>query len=127
MEMIMRIVGVTSALAGATLALASPASAVPLSGTYTATVTESSGTVGPAPAQPGRTMTWALTPCGPDCARLEVNPPNPHPQMELRLQGNSWAGGPDELGCAKTISAEASTATEECPMWTIHYSLGRNG
>jgi hypothetical protein len=127
MEMIVRIVGIAAVLAGATLGLASPASAVAPSGTYTATVTEASGTVGPAPIDVGATVTWALTPCGPDCARLEVNPPNPHPQMELRLQGNSWAGGPDELGCTKTISADASTATEVCKMWTIHYSLGRNG
>jgi hypothetical protein len=47
--------------------------------------------------------------------------------MELRLQGNSWAGGPDDLGCTKTISADTATATEECPMWTIHYGLARNG
>jgi len=47
--------------------------------------------------------------------------------MDLRLQGNSWAGGPDELGCNKTINVDATTATEICPMWTINYTLAKTG
>jgi hypothetical protein len=114
-------------LAGAWVGLAGPASAEAPSGTYTATVTEASGSVGPAPLSSGQTLTWLLTTCGADCTHLEVNPPNAKSQVDMHLQGGSWmTGGSDNLGCTKTMNAEASAATEVCPMWTIQYGLTRN-
>jgi hypothetical protein len=116
---------VLAVLAGAAVGLAGPASAAGLSGTYTATVTEASGSVGPAPISPGQNVTWLLSECGPDCTHSQS--PVGKAQVDLHLQGNSWVGGPDELGCNKTISADAATATEVCPMWTIQYTLAKTG
>ena len=69
----------SGAVIGATVALASPASAEPLTGTYNAQFTGQNGS--------STTQTWILTPCGPDCSRLD----NGTSVNELRLQGNTWS------------------------------------
>lgn len=115
-----------AALAGAALGLASPASAEPPSGTYTATVTDVTA-AGPPPIEIGGTMIWAMTPCGADCTHLEINPPNAKGQEDLHMQGGSWANGGNSLGCTRTINAEATSATEVCKYWTIQYALTRTG
>jgi hypothetical protein len=127
MMTITRGLAVGAVVAGAALGLANPASAESLSGTYTATVTDVIDSVGPGPIRVGATMTWALTSCGADCTRLEVNPPNPEHLLDLHLQGNSWTGGPDSVECTKKIDTAASAATEVCPMWTIQYALSKTG
>lgn len=62
--MITRIAATAAVLAGAAVGLASPASAEPLQGTYTAEVIASDGSASPLTNSP-----WVFTPCGPDCTR----------------------------------------------------------
>jgi hypothetical protein len=73
-------------LAGAAVGLAGPASAEPLSGTYSATFNSSSGEM---QTRAGDTLTFVLTPCGPDCTHL-ANPSEPSTDKDLHLLGSLW-------------------------------------
>jgi len=70
-------------LAGAALGLAGSASADPLSGSYTTTVTEGAGML-----VPGSTSTAVLTPCGADCTHITKG----EMQSDLHSQGATWNG-----------------------------------
>lgn len=96
------------------IALASPASAEQLSGTYTATVTDGGQLIGP-----GATKTAIFTPCGPDCLNLQMNPG----VSDLHLQGNIWAGTYDLPGvgtCSYTLDNTSLVLTEDCPSFDMH-------
>jgi hypothetical protein len=108
-------------LAGTAVGLAVPASAEAPSGSYTATTIE-----GGMVMQPGSTMNWSLTPCGPDCTRIEPNPPNPK-TFDLHPQGNSWTGV-DGAGCAVTLDSTSLLVTEVCPvLGNLSFQLTKNG
>ena len=66
-------------LTAVALALAAPASADPLDGSYTMTYTGFFG---------GPPVSLTMTPCGQDCTRMA----NPKRETELRLQDNTWTG-----------------------------------
>jgi hypothetical protein len=128
MRIVTKTLAAIGVLAGAAIGLANPASADPLAGTYTATVVDATDTsgFGAPPVAAGETWTWVLTPCGPDCTHLDVPDKNKH-AMDLVMQGGSWTGGPNEIGCTKTINAEATTATEACKFWNINWALTKTG
>lgn len=125
---ILRWLAASAALVVVAVGLAGPASADPLSGTYTATVTQATDTsgFGPPPIAAGDQLTWLLSPCGPDCTRVEVAD-RPKHALDLQAQGESWSGGPNAIGCSKTIDPGAATATEVCKSWIINYALTNNG
>ena len=113
-------------LAGAAVGLASPASAAPLSGSYTATITD----LNPpwSQAGPGDAMDVTLNPCGPDCTTFAA-PKVPHPwTTDLHLQGNTWTGTQPDVGfgtCPMTLDNNSRALTIDCPAipTTIHFAL----
>ena len=70
-------------LAGATVALAGPASAEAFDGPYLITVTNGHGAV-----NDGSKQGVFTSPCGPDCTTFNAG----EWSADLRLQGNSWTG-----------------------------------
>jgi hypothetical protein len=76
----MQIAALAAVLTGASVGLAGPAYADPLSGSYTATVVSSMGYRG------DTTATWVFTPCGPDCVRVNAQ------NAELHPQDGGWGG-----------------------------------
>jgi hypothetical protein len=109
-------------LAGAAIGLAGPASADPLSGSYTETVVSG--------GFPGLTRTFIATACGPDCAHLEWSVPGI--AGDLHPQGDSWAGTRNtlepDIPCAVTINMKSLVETDECgSLGNTHWQLTRNG
>jgi hypothetical protein len=104
------IAALAAVLTGASVGLASPAYAEPLSGSYTATVTTSMGYLG------DKTATWVLTPCGPDCVRVSDQ------SVELHAQGGDWIGtfelhdqsSGEVVVCTRKIMASL-VAADLCP------------
>jgi hypothetical protein len=78
---------VAGVAATAAVALAAPASAEPLSGTYTQTITDNGGRIS---VKTGVPTPWILTPCGPDCTHIQQID-NPW-DADIHLQGNTWSG-----------------------------------
>lgn len=70
-------------LAGAAVGLASPASADPTAGEYTATI------IDPGATQEKGPWRWSLLPCGQDCVHLAAGS---GPGWDLHRQGNVWTG-----------------------------------
>jgi hypothetical protein len=105
MMAITRGLGACIVLAGAAVGLAGPASAEPLSGSYTATVIDGAKTY-----KNGSTTTWTLSPCGPDCTHLAPV------DMDLHLEGNNWTGrwGPSNT-CTASLDGGSLVFTEACP------------
>jgi len=94
---------VAAAVAIGSIALASPADAEPLSGTYE--VTDPAGTT------QATTAPWVFTPCGSDCTQ-ESN-------RVFHLQGNSWVwhGTTDDgMPCDTRIDATTLSGTTGCVM-----------
>jgi hypothetical protein len=112
------VVGVV--LAGAAVTLAGPASAGPLSGDYTATVTDGGGFV-----KVGTAQTWTFTPCGPDCTHYQTKGTN---AGDLHLQGNTWTGtNASKSGdCTNTLDNNSLVFTQACPKWTLVWQLAPN-
>jgi hypothetical protein len=103
--MMMRIAAMAAIVAGASVGLASPASAEPLSGTYTAEVIGNNGVPSPLTNSP-----WAFAPCGPDCTRGG--------DREFRLQGDTWTASSDTDGdgivCRTTFDNSSLTGMTGC-------------
>ena len=71
MRTVVRAAATAVAMAGAAIALANPAHADDLSGTYTLISDQSQRMVNGAPnPYPNSSATWIITPCGPGCARV---------------------------------------------------------
>jgi hypothetical protein len=127
----MKVIGSAAAIAAvggviltAAIGFASPASAEPPSGNYTATVTDGGGRM-----KVGGTQSVIFTPCGPDCAHIQKAPGI----TDLHLQGTTWAGtfaedksfGP----CTYALDANTLDLFEQCPSFdlNVHYALAKNG
>lgn len=104
----------TALLTTASIGLAGPASAEPLSGTYTALFSGNNGS--------SQTMTWTFTPCGPDCTTMDNG-------RELHLQNGIWSGstpGTDGIVCSTTIDAATLSGTHGCGFMTFNFHMTRN-
>ncbi len=105
-------------LAGAAVGLASPASADPVDGSYTATMLDGGGV-----KKDGSTTTFTLTSCGPDCINLNTGSGSP---FDLRRQGNVWVG-PVET-CTWSLDNSSLVITRTCPdQPNIVIGLTKNG
>jgi hypothetical protein len=109
-------------LAAAALGLASPASAEPLSGNYTATVTASSGAL---LTRIGETIPLIFTPCGPDCTHM-ADPGEPTVDKDLQRQGDTWTKTNEGVGCTTTVNGNL-VLTVDCGNSTTVYQLTKNG
>jgi hypothetical protein len=120
-ETIVKTVAVGTVMAGVVLALAAPASAEALEGSYSGLLVDGTGQVlNPQPVA----MTFAA--CGADCARLQM----PQHSVELRLQGDAWVGGYDWNGspCTITVDGNAQVLDDVCPNeQPMRMALTKNG
>jgi hypothetical protein len=95
-------------LAGASVALAGPASAEPLSGPYSGILIDGAGTVlNPKP------INLSFAPCGPDCTKLTT----PQKTFDLHLQGDTWVANYDWNGSPCTVSVDlpGTVLDDRCP------------
>jgi hypothetical protein len=111
----LRKLAVGTALVGAAVG---PASAEPLSGDYTGTVTDTGGHY-----REGKTANWTFSPCGPDCTLL--NPAANEP-LGLQLQGDSWTGSHGN-GCTTTIDNNSLVSVRACGSARVGWQLAKNG
>lgn len=113
-------------LAALAIGSAGVASAEPLSGSYTATVTGAFGNY-----LSDRSPTWVLTPCGPGCVNVDAQ------GAQLHEQDGRWTGtfevraadNREVVVCTRTITAEL-TASDMCPQplgLMVNYQLTKNG
>lgn len=102
----------SAALSAAALGGAASAAADPLSGSYTATVTDSFGTyLGPP------VTTWVFTPCGPDCVTVDAQ------GAQLRQVNGAWRGtyelrasdNGEIVTCTRGIGPDLTSAADVCP------------
>lgn len=104
---VVRAAAFSAVLAGASIGLASPASADLVDGTYTATM--GSGATS--------TNTWVVTSCGPGCAHVEV-PGLPNGTRDLRLEGSTWSETSDIDGdgvsCTTTVDNASLAGNTGC-------------
>lgn len=116
-------------LAGAAVGLAAPASAEPLNGTYTETVTDNGGSM----VRTGATIDWILTPCGPDCTHIQQTAADNPWDTDVHLQGNTWSG---TIKPGRTIAFDKDTlaGTEVMALpgpppvtYTLKIQLTKNG
>ncbi len=109
-------------LAVAAVGLAGPASAQPLSGSYTEKVIDG--------AFPGLIRTFVATACGPDCAHLEWSVPET--AGDLHSQGDTWAGtrntGVPDIRCTVTID-KSLVENDDCGSLggNTRWQLTKNG
>jgi hypothetical protein len=87
--------------AAATIGPAAPASAEPLSGPYTRTITDKSG----GPFHIGGQTPWILGPCGPSCLHIH-QAVDPEWATDVHLQGNARTGAVNEN---RTMSFDKDT------------------
>lgn len=127
---LVRRLAVGGGLITAAVALAGPASAAPLDGSYTATITAINP---PSEFYPvGSTMQLQLTSCGPDCMNLLTDAAIPW-TGQLHPQGSTWTGSIQTAKrgstCMATLNDSASTLVFDCPdiPGTMHYALAKNG
>ena len=113
------------ALIAVAIGSAGVASADPLTGSYTATVTGSIGTYLNSPAP-----TWVFTPCGPGCVNVDAQ------GAQLHEQNGQWTGtyevhavdNGEVVVCTRTVTA-ALTAVDMCPRplgLMVNYQLTKN-
>jgi hypothetical protein len=108
-------------LAGAAVGLASPASAEPPSGEYTATVIDG------LKLSAGKSEPATLTQCGADCTHLQLGQIG----SDLHPQGDSWSGAFNAGygDCTFTVDNTSLVLTEQCgapfPV-SNHYQLTKN-
>jgi len=109
-----RIAAVAALLAGASVGLASPASAEFLEGTYTADGIRPNGELSPMTDSP-----WVVISCGPGCLLTG--------SREFRLQGNTWTSSADPDGdgivCTTTIDNSSLTGTSGCGFISLPMKL----
>ncbi|MGE2733245.1 hypothetical protein [Mycolicibacterium vaccae] len=109
------------------IALAVPASAAPLEGSYTATVTGSFGNY-----LGEQTSTWVFTPCGPGCVEVSAQ------KVVLHAREGGWSGTFDlraqdngeVVVCTRGITEATLTASDVCPQplgMMVNYQLVKNG
>lgn len=82
-----RALAAAAILAGAAIGVAGPASADPLDGPYTHTITDKTG----GPYKIGAQTPWILSPCGPNCLHVH-QAVDPEWDTDLHLEGNRWTG-----------------------------------
>ena len=106
--------------ASAALGLAGPASAEPLNGSYTETVT------GGLPLKRGVTYEVNLTPCGPDCTHWQITGA---PQgFDMHLQGNRWTNPDGNVSFDKDSLEGTTTTTNNNGMTATNtFLLTKNG
>jgi hypothetical protein len=117
---ILRLV-VGAVTAGTAVGLASPASAEPLSGNYTATVTASTAGI-----PVGSTRTVDFTPCGTDCTHFQAGQGNA--AADLHLQGDTWTGSrtaANGVVCNETLAPNL-VLSEDCEGKSITFQLSKN-
>jgi hypothetical protein len=114
MKSILSTAAVVAAVCGVAVGSASPASAEPLSGTYSATATE--GGLG---MDTGTVSTWTFSPCGADCTHLHTGGGI---EADLHLQDNVWNGA-DNKGCFATLDNGSLVYTVVCPAGRIVFQL----
>lgn len=113
----LRVAALTVLLTGTAVGLASPASAEPLSGTYTAEVIGRDGT----PSLLGDSP-WVFTPCGADCTRSAGR--------EFRLHGNTWVSSmttEDGVKCTTTFDNNSLSGMHGCSFMTFPMRLTKIG
>jgi hypothetical protein len=127
---ITRRVAAAAVLAGAAVGLASPASAEPPSGNYTATVTAVNDPMA-AEMLMGQTNPATLTPCGSDCTHMVLG--EKRFESDLRQQGDTWSGPlirPSGAPCTATLNSSSLILTSDCPgdvPLITTYQLTKNG
>jgi hypothetical protein len=104
-------------LVGVAVGLAATASAEPLNGAYTATLTGPNGGT-------GETQVWAFTPCGQDCAHLKVDG-MPQADKDFHLQGNSWSWS--DNGCTDAFDKNSLAGTFGCGSIVFNLQLAKAG
>jgi hypothetical protein len=109
-------------LAGAAVGLAVPASAEPLSGSYTETVIDG--------GMEGVTKMFVATACGPDCAHLVWNVPGV--VGDLHSHGDTWTGTHNtrqpDVTCTVTINMKSLVDNEECgPFGNTRWRVAKTG
>lgn len=121
MSIVTKGVVVGIALAGASIGLASPASAAPLEGSYNGILIDGAGQVlNSAP------IGLSFAPCGPDCTNLTT----PSQNIDMHLQGATWVATYDWGGtpCTITVDAGATVLDDVCPNeQPMRMSLTRTG
>lgn len=119
-----RVAAITALTLGASGVLAAPAWADPLDGSYTMTATGGTGTR----PKTGVTQLWVFTPCGPDCSRLEIEPPSPETIRDYHLLGDAWfTSDPDRSHCDDSIDSGSLVGHAHCRIGTWDYYLTKNG
>lgn len=112
---------VAAAMAAAAVGLAGPASAEPLSGSYTETLIEG--------GMAGFKQQLMATSCGPDCTHLQIGV-KPDNFAELHQQGDSWIGTrpqTDGQTCTVSINMNSLVNDENCPAAVQKWQLTKNG
>ena len=108
-------------MAGVAMVLASPASAEPLSGTYTATpVMDANGMAAMYPF-----TTYTFTSCGSDCTRLQIGQAGGS-VVELHLQDNAWTGtwvSESGISCTESVSSDAASTSRNCNGQVLAHQL----
>lgn len=116
-----------AALGVAALSSAGAASADPLTGAYTATVTGTIGNYLNAPV-----ATWVFTSCGPDCVNVDAQ------GAQLHLVNGAWTGtyqvhavdDGEIVVCTRSVAATLATASDVCPQplgLIVNYQLVKAG
>jgi hypothetical protein len=105
-------------LIGASVAMAGPASADDLNGSYTQTITDGGGRF-----REGSTSQLTYTPCGPGC--VTETGPSGAPQ-DFHLQGDDYVFTPDPT---RTITINKNTLQKVgvSPLGTVVFQLTKNG
>lgn len=110
----------TLVLAGASIAVAGPAWADDLNGSYTVTVIDGGGRY-----RQGATFEWTLTPCGPGCVSrtLAGDPP-----ADFHLQGDEYVRDDNSTG-TQTINKNTLQVVTTIPKTNTRaiYQLTKNG
>ena len=117
-KMIKRIAATAVIVLGASVGMASPATAELSGGTYAATMTAPNGATTP--------QTWVLTPCGPDCLNLQKIG---GVTRDLYLRGTTWTGtdGDSKDPCTTTIDNNTLAGTDSCGLFAFRVQLAPGG
>lgn len=114
--MMFRNAALVAVMAGAAVTLAGPASADPLSGSYTQTTTESNK------FPPGSHLERVFTPCGPDCTRDLTSSNGP---ADFHLQGSTWSYQ-DEYSSESFDANSLAGRFVSNSGWYVNFQLTRN-
>jgi hypothetical protein len=121
MKVLTRGLAVAAVLSGAAVGLASPASAEPPSGSYTATMIDA----GQSGKQVGSTTIWTMSTCGPDCTHVQTTSAGGH---DFHLQDNTWIQADSSGDCKATIDNTSLVWTLACPdQPNVIVGLTKNG